>query len=325
MEFGQVSIDQQDVEMVSLAELSVADSPRLIGEDPAHVELLAAAESELPPIIVHRQTMRIIDGVHRVRVAKLRGQEKIAARFFEGPAADAFVLAVQFNIMHGLPLSMADRKRAAERIVASHPQWSDRMVGSVAGISAGTVADIRKRTGQEDERGGRVGRDGRVRPLDGSKGRLLASELIAENPSLSLRQIARAAGISPETARDVRNRLRRGEDPLPQPRRKKIVTHAELVSHRSVVRELGHRRVPSRGRAAAVERLKADPALRFTETGRDLLRLLNMHTISSDDWEKIIDNIPSHCRGIVAQLARGCAETWTEFAARMEHSVANVT
>lgn len=327
MEFGQGPIDQQPIVEVRISSLSLADSPRLSGEDPEHVAVLAAVQTELPPIVVHRSTMRVIDGLHRVRVAKLRGQEFIAARFFAGTEADAFVLSVKLNIMHGLPLSMADRKRAAGRIIASHPQWSDRMVASAAGISAGTVAEVRRRViGETGKASVRIGQDGRIRPVDGTEGRRLAGELITENPGLSLRQIARAAGISPETARDVRNRLRRGEDPLPSPRRKRLVTHGEGAGRRSaVVRELDQRRGEGRGRAITVERLKADPALRFTETGRNLLRLLNMHTIRAEDWERIINNVPPHCRDIVAQLARDCAETWTEIAVRMEHAVANAT
>lgn len=326
MLFGTGQIDRQPVVEVEVDSLWVADSPRISGENPEHVEALAAAATPLPPIIVHRPTMRVIDGMHRLQVAKLRGQSHISARFFDGPEADAFVLAVETNITHGLPLSLADRKRAAARIVASHPQWSDRMIASVAGISAGTVTEIRKRVaGATPQDNRRIGQDGRVRPIDGTAGRRLASELIAENPTLSLRQIARAAGISPETARDVRNRLRRGEDPLPRQRRKGLVSHGEIIPRRSEAKVGGvaTTRITLSNQAAVVERLKADPALRFSETGRDLLRLLNMHMIRAEAWEKIIDNVPAHCSGIVAQLARDCAETWAEIALRIEGKVAN--
>lgn len=33
----------------------------------------------MPPIVVHRATMRVIDGMHRVRAAKLRGAAHVAA------------------------------------------------------------------------------------------------------------------------------------------------------------------------------------------------------------------------------------------------------
>ncbi|MFC5753345.1 ParB N-terminal domain-containing protein, partial [Actinomadura rugatobispora] len=219
MQSATGEIEEEPVVQVEIGALSGADSPRIFGENPDHVEALAAAGAELPPIIVHRATMSVIDGMHRLRAAELGGQDTIAVRFFDGDEADAFVMAVKSNIAHGLPLSLADRKRAAQRIIASHPRWSDRMIASVTGIAPGTVAEIRRRaTAEPAAETARMGRDGRVRPINGSEGRRIASELITENPDLSLRQIARRAGISPETARDVRNRLRRGEDPLPRRR-----------------------------------------------------------------------------------------------------------
>ncbi|GAA4134350.1 ParB/RepB/Spo0J family partition protein [Actinomadura keratinilytica] len=321
---GHRNIDREPVVYVEISKLAGADSPRTSGEDAEHVEVLAAAQTELPPIIVHRATMRVIDGLHRLKAAKLRGADRIPVRFFDGDEADAFVVAVKSNISHGLPLSLADRKRAAERIIKSHPQWSDRMVASVTGIAPGTVADIRRRTaGTVPPQTVRIGQDGRARPINGSEGRRLASELIAKNPDLSLRQIARAAGISPETARDVRNRMRRGEDPLPRRRSNTVSLASRRASH-------GHGdarravRTPPRDRAAIVERLKADPALRFTETGRNLLMLLSMHTLKAAEWEEIINNVPPHCSGIVAQLARDCSQMWSEFAMRVEHQVANI-
>ena len=70
--------------------------------------------------------MRVIDGTHRLRAALLRGVDVIDVLYFDGPDADAFVLAVELNHTHGLPLSRADRTAAAERIIGSHPDWSDR-------------------------------------------------------------------------------------------------------------------------------------------------------------------------------------------------------
>jgi hypothetical protein len=323
-------IDQHIVVEVEISSLLTTDSPRISGVLPEHVEALSVAESPLPPIIVHRPTMRVIDGLHRLRAADLRGDDKIAVRFFDGTEADAFVLAVESNIAHGLPLTMADRKRAAERIIESHPQWSDRMIASVTGIAPGTVAAIRKQLpGDPGADNARIGQDGRVRAVNSAEGRRIASKLISENPGLSLRQIARAASISPETARDVRNRMRRGEDPLPKPRRRKQAeTEQREETPASPPNRFGTgvvpERTPVRDRTAVVERLKADPALRFSETGRTLLRLLNAHLIGDEEWEEIIDNIPPHCGGIVASLASECAGLWSEFAVRVESRVARI-
>ncbi|MFE2428518.1 ParB/RepB/Spo0J family partition protein [Streptomyces sp. NPDC059373] len=330
----EMGINQQPVVEVDLGLLTLADSPRLSGVSPEHVETLAAAQTQLPPITVHRATMRVIDGFHRLKAARLRGEDKVAVRFFDGDEAEAFVLAVTLNVAHGLPLALADRKCAAERIIVSHPQWSDRRVASVTGISPGTVAEIRRRIIRKPQSGdSRVGQDGRVRPIDGSAGRRLAGELLTQNPGLSLRQVARAAAISPETVRDVRNRLRNGEDLLPAQRKKEsVISDGNVLARRREfgVLELakpspgGHRKVPVRDRAAVVKRLKADPALRLTESGRNLLRLLTLHTLRKEEWDAIINSVPLHCRDVVADLARQFADLWRDFATQVEEDIAQI-
>jgi ParB-like chromosome segregation protein Spo0J len=288
------------------------------------VEALAAAPDELPPIIVQHPTMRVIDGVHRLLAARARGDKKILARFFYGDEADAFVVAVRSNIAHGLPLSLTDRRTAAARIISSHQYWSDRWIASVTGLAANTVADIRRRGGGAPAQAGvRVGQDGRVRPINGAEGRLLAYQLMTNDPGLSLRKIAQAAGISPETARDVRNRLRQGEDPVPKRFGKKAPKKGRLEARRPEIghRAAGHARVPGR-LIATVQRLKADPALRFTETGRRLLRLLHAQLIDAAEWEKIGENVPPHCSFIIANLAQECADMWQELAEQLERKMA---
>lgn len=138
-----------------------ADSPRLAGEDIEHIRILAETDTPLPPILVHRQTMRVIDGMHRLRAAVLCGTETIPVRFFEGGDDEAFVLAVKENISHGLPLTTADRAVAAERILRSHAHWSDRAIAAVAGISPKTAGVIRTRiSAGVPELRSRIGRDG---------------------------------------------------------------------------------------------------------------------------------------------------------------------
>lgn len=290
--------------------LSTAGSPRTTGADLDHVRALAAAGG-LPPIIVHRPTMRVIDGLHRLEAARLRGQETIAVRFFEGPEEDAFVLAVRANVAHGLPLPLADRKRAASRILVAHPQWSTRMVAAAAGISSGTVAEIRRGTlGEPGEHDVRIGHDGKVRPINAARGRRIATELIVEHPELSLRQIARAAGVSPETVRTLRNRLRDGGDAAAE--RAGEGCGGPSLPPAAPGRTSGG--TAGLGASAVVERLKSDPALRFSEAGRELLRLLHINLISAAEWDQLAGAVPPHCRDAVVLLARDCAKTWAEFA-----------
>nr|AGS77330.1 StrR-like transcriptional regulator [Actinoplanes sp. ATCC 53533] len=315
-------LNRQPIIAMEISSLSLSGSPRLAGGDPAHLEAMVAAQGELPPIVVHRPTMRVIDGAHRIQAALRRAETTIAGRFFDGSEDEAFVLSVWLNVSHGLPLALADRKRAAERIAVSHPQWSDRRVAAVTGISPGTVADIRRRVaGASAPDSSRVGQDGRVRPLDCSAGRLLAGRLMTENPSLSLRQVARAAAISPETARDVRNRLLSGAELVPT-RRPRDAAPATAMSTARDRRPLnlvrpGDRVEPVLDQAVVVKRLMGDPALRYTDNGRNLLRLLSLHAHWAKEWETIVDNVPPHCTDVVADLARQFADLWADFATRV--------
>src|ERR1700761_789437 len=183
---------------VLLTDLVLSNWLRVKGEDTKHVRPLAEVEDELPPIVVHRATMRVIDGMHRVRAAVLSGVAYIEALLFDGAEDEAFLLAVRLNVAHGLPLSRADRVAAAVRIIYSSPQWSDRAIARAAGLSDKTVASIRRRTSAEiPHLPDRIGRDGRVRPVSPAAGRRLASDLIAKNPDAAISEIATRAGISP--------------------------------------------------------------------------------------------------------------------------------
>jgi hypothetical protein len=305
-----------DVVMVPVTDLLASDSPRTGGDDLAHVRNLAESATELPPIIVHRATMQVIDGMHRLRAVIMRGGDRIAARFFDGSAEEAFVVAVHQNAVHGLPLSNADRTAAAGRILRSHPQWSDRRIAEIAGLSDKTVGTIRRRL-LVDVPDQRIGRDGTARPVSARAGRLRAGELLARHPDAPLREVAAQAGIALSTARDVRRRLSAGEGPIPpkgqrgtKPRPPAAGQEAPPVS---VPVQTGHGDV-----LPALRELARDPALRATVEGRAVLRLLSLHTQTADHWERLIVRLPPHSRTAVARLARYCARTWDAVARRLE-------
>ncbi|MDH6128364.1 ParB N-terminal domain-containing protein [Kitasatospora sp. GP82] len=302
---------------VPVGSLLHADSPRLNGEDAEHVAALADAEAPLPPILVHRPTMRVVDGMHRLRAAVLRGQEHIEVRFFDGDETEVFLLSVAANTGHGLPLSSADRAAAAHRIFSNHPEWSDRMVGSIVGLSSRKVAELRRDLGgQLAQLSSRIGRDGRSRPLDWSQGRERASEVIRSNPTASLRQIARAAGISPTTAADVRDRLRRGEDPVPlgQLEAKREADRAEAASaaDRNAPRP---RSLPEL--ASVFDTLRRDPSLRFSETGRSVLRMFDVCRIAARQQHEIVEGVAPHCAVAAAEMASGLAGLLEAFATEL--------
>ncbi|MEW2416756.1 ParB N-terminal domain-containing protein [Streptomyces sp. NPDC046866] len=302
---------------VPVGALHCADSPRTVQVDESHAQALAQSGRALPPLLVHRPSMRVIDGTHRLRAAVLRGQPTVDVTYFDGSAEDAFVLSVEANISHGLPLTHAERTSAALRILRSHPDWSDRGIARRAGLAAKTVAALRRREAPEAEPPGRVGQDGRIRPSDPARGREAAARLLAGRPTASLREIAREAGIAPSTVRDVRRRIGEGADPVPAAQRRPGTTAGPPPVGPATP---GPGRAPSRGPApgpgrqlpSLVAGLCKDPLLRLSEAGRLLLRMLDLHVSGLRHWERIVASVPPYRAETAAAAAAQCARDWQE-------------
>ncbi|MFV0133859.1 ParB/RepB/Spo0J family partition protein [Streptomyces sp. HMX87] len=276
-----------EVHRVSIASLVLTGSPRRDTEDAQHIQLLCHNDGDLPPIVVHLSTLRVIDGRHRVQAYKLLGRRHVAARYFDGSEEDAFVLSVRLNARHGLPLCLAERRAAAVRILRTHPQWSDRGIAAVVGLSPKTVGRLRGCSSEESAQSNtRLGRDGRARPLRAGDARIRASAVIAARPEASIRQIAREAGVSVGTAHSVRALMEAGAPLAPDD-----VEEADAVA----------------GRYRA---LSQDPGLRYTERGRMLLRWLDAHLVLDEEWRIVAEGLPPHWAEVAAGLARRCAAEW---------------
>ncbi|MDG6103901.1 ParB N-terminal domain-containing protein [Dactylosporangium aurantiacum] len=283
-----------------LDELAGPVCPRSAGVDEAHARLLAESVEALPPIVVQAGTLRIIDGMHRVRAAVLTGRSDIAAVLSDESDDDAYLSAVAANIAHGLPLTLADRRAAAARVVAMHPEWSDRRVAKAVGLSGKTVGVLR-RAADGPVADVRVGTDGRVRPIDAERGRQIALELLSSRPEASLREVASAAGVSPSTVRGVRDRIRRGET-------------ADARPVRDNVRPIKPRAADDIDCGRLLHNLSHDPSLRYTEVGRTLLRWLHNQPATVT----VVEELPPHCLPIIAQLTRKYASRWADFAEQAE-------
>lgn len=309
------------VEQVPIRELVMTGSPRLSGADPEHIRTLADVVDELPPIVVHRTTFQVIDGVHRVEAALLNGRKQIRAKLVDCEQRAAFVLAVHANITHGLPLTLEDRKAAAANVVAAYPQWSDRAVAIVTGLSDKTVSVVRESaSANAPQLRMRLGRDGRLRPLNTAERRQQAAELIRERPHAGLREIARVTGLSPATVRDVRRRTESGLDPVPDRYR----PAAERGTIKEVVRQLprpeqnGCLNLPS-DREAMLAKLMSDPSVRFSQAGKYTMRWLYHYTVDTESCRNLGSTVPDHWVRTVATIARGCAMAWTALADELEN------
>ncbi|MDU0290389.1 ParB/RepB/Spo0J family partition protein [Saccharothrix longispora] len=296
---------------MSIADLVLSDSPRIAGEDDEHTRALAESEHEMPPIVVQRGTNRVVDGRHRVHAARLRGEHAIRAWLFDGDDESAFVLAVRLNGRHGLPLTLADRKEAAARILRTHAAWSNRAIASITGLSHKTVAALRAKAGQPGGQA-RIGRDGRTRPLSTASGRECARKILERDPTSSLRDVSAIAGVSPGTVRDVRDQLLRAERVIPSPR-------PAIGAAPGLGQETARRRRDDPGEPQEVLRvLRTDPSLRLRQSGRLLLSILAVASMDGAARERLVFDLPDHCLEPVAQLAAASVRAWQELAACLD-------
>ncbi len=325
-----MTVPHCSLESAPIASLILTGTPRVNGTDAEHVLRLAEVEEGLPPVLVQRSTLRVIDGMHRVQAAILRGDDAIMVRYFDGSDAESFVQSVQANVTHGLPLSTAEREAAVERIVGMYPDWSDRAIAAVAGLSPPTVASIRRRsTEKSSQLSRRVGRDGRRRPVDGAPGRAKAMAIMRQRPEASLREVAQEAGISVGTAHNIRAGLR-GEV--------KAGTDGPGLGHEARARQ---KSVPVPSRQASdgavpqsaeahqalkrlLSSLRVDPSLRMTEKGRLLLQWLSILTFDAEELQQFVDSIPAHRLLSVAQLAQECSMTWRRLSAELQRRIGDV-
>jgi ParB-like chromosome segregation protein Spo0J len=288
----------QQVVDLALDRLKFGLSPRAERYDPAHVAALAEVLHKVPPIVVHAPTMRVVDGVHRAIAARSAGRTTIQAVLFQGDEAEARIEAVRSNIAHGKPLSLAEREAAAGGILELVPDWSDRRVASVSGLSPKTVARLRRcstetrATEDSAQLRGRVGRDGKLRPIDPSAVRRRVAEALRTDPRASNREIAKRTGASQATVRDVRQRLSQGASvvsSLSEQRRKRNKTPTSA----------------SDGRFPGV--VPTDFAEWFEE-----------RHVDDTSWRDFVDAIPISRVYEIADTARARSESWRAFASALE-------
>lgn len=295
---------------VRLSVLNGAVFTRTDGVNEAHARLLAESSVDLPPILLQRSTMRIIDGMHRVYAARLRACDEVPGILLDLDDDEAFLRAVAANVTHGLPLSLADRRASATRIITRYPEWSDRRVAKAAGLSGKTVGVLRRECGHAADPVARTGQDGRVRPTSTAVARQTAGELLTARPDASLREIAEATGLSPTTVRDVRHRLQQNRLPAAPPRGWRGQSQRRSAAHRVDVVDFGR----------ILHGLTIDPSIRYTEVGRTVLRWLRQQPIF-EGHEDIMMALPAHCLPLVAQISRQYAARWNDLAELAENRV----
>jgi ParB-like chromosome segregation protein Spo0J len=291
---------------VPLVDLRSEPTVRFCAVDQGHVAALAEVPDRWPPILVRTSSMAILDGLHRVEAARRLGLSRIRATLFEGTEEEAFVEAVRRNNEHGLPLSLPERRRAARRLLAMSPERSDRAIAGICGLDHKTIGRLRlefpRLSSSDSEVEVRVGRDQRVRPLDAARLRSRIAAALAEAPNESLRQIARRVGASPETVRDVRACLARGDAPAATPGR----VPTALVD--PDVQLAGPQPWPNWITDSACQSVPsaAEFAAWFDSGGLAL------------DWTRFVDAVPLSRVYEISDQARAYGAAWRQFAEVLE-------
>ncbi len=142
--------------------------PRVGGLDADHVRTLQEVSESWPPLLVAQRGGQylLVDGFHRLAAAQNIGLDKAWVKVVGFPPdGDLHALAFSSNAAHGRPLSLADRRAFAERLLRKEPHLADREIGRRCGLSSNTVGTIRERledAAQIEQPSERVGRGGYV-------------------------------------------------------------------------------------------------------------------------------------------------------------------
>ena len=114
--------------------------------DMNRVEFLTEVIEGWDPLLVYRVDSKyyLADGYHRITAAERLGLETINAEVVEGTFEDALLAGIEANSQHrGLPLTLKERKRAAELLLKTHTNWSNRRIAKIAGLSEGQLRNLR--------------------------------------------------------------------------------------------------------------------------------------------------------------------------------------
>jgi hypothetical protein len=295
-----------------------------------HVDRLIASEGGWPPLLVTRQ-LKVIDGAHRLAAAEALGWLTVPCTVFHGSAEEAYVEAIRRNTRHGLSLTRDERHQAAINVVRLFPEWSDRRIAVTCGISPSVVARLRSgSTVQAQPTDKRLGMDGRWRPAAHTSQREAIIEAVRTNPSMSLRVIAAAVDVSPETVRRVRNELypkesssgtrggTRGPARLSQHPERDHGTMKASGGQCDARIPLGNGSAPLAGEDV-IPTLggRCDVALSPGSEAVTLERWLKL-TDLGEGWLSYARSVPLSRVDEIADEARRRAEIWSAFAAELE-------
>lgn len=127
---------------------------------------------QFPPLTVFYDGEQhwLADGFHRYEAAADSGIAELDTRVMQGSQRDAILHSVAANVMHGLPRSHKDKRRAVDKLLQDEEwrAWSDREIAERIKTSHTFVAKMRAATGNVSSTR-TYKRDGETRTMDTAK------------------------------------------------------------------------------------------------------------------------------------------------------------
>ncbi len=211
-----IILDQDVQARFTIDEDRVALFACLFREDP---EL---GDPRLPPVILIETSdgkLILADGFHRVEAARRGGLDFIQATTRPGTNRDAILASIMENSTHGLPLTLAERRRAAGRMLAD-PEWgkeSDRELGRRCGLDNKTVAKLRaEEVPATLDRPRTVRRAGQAYQMKVSPtGEFLSGAMIAGRPTPGAGSVETTSEEIPQMGGGLKRRRRGKSKPKP--------------------------------------------------------------------------------------------------------------
>lgn len=217
----------------------------------------------------------------------------------------------------GLAADLEDRRRAAQDVLAEHPEWSDRRIGSLCGLSGKTVAGLRRQLSGPGPGGvvigldRRVGKDGKARPVSSEQVRERIRAALEENPYSSLRAVAALVGASPETVRSVRARMQSGRSAVTPIAPWAVVRPRPMEAFEDAEAGSDEERPPV---------WETDRALASCGDSGRFARWFSQSEVD-EEWHDHVWSIPIGRVYEVVDEARRRAATWSRFASLLETRV----
>lgn len=110
---------------------------------------------QFPEVVVHHDGTHywLSSGFHRLAATKRLGRRDIAVKIEKGSLEDARDYACSANARHGLPMTQADRRNAAIRLLTSpnNDGWTNADIARRVGLSKMTVGRIKASLDEKEE------------------------------------------------------------------------------------------------------------------------------------------------------------------------------